>query len=94
MLAAMDGNNSLKLIDSTLLTGTHCQDDWTSSSSRWIKPEDVDLFKDEVKNVVCSINFTLDIVPDVACDSTGTPTWIGHWSRLVLRIHPHHPFQY
>ena len=57
MLAAMDGNNSLKLVDSTLLTGTRRQDDRMSSSSRWIKPEAVDLFKDEVKNSqnVCSL---------------------------------------
>ena len=48
MLAAMDGNNSLKLVDSTFHSGTSHTDDHISMSSRWISPEDVDQFKDKV----------------------------------------------
>lgn len=61
MLVAMDGNNSLKLVDSTFRSGSSRMDDRISTSSRWIKPEDVDRFKDEVaishQNV--SINLSL-----------------------------------
>ena len=42
MLAAMDGNNLLKLVDSTFHSGTSCTDGCISMSSRWISPEDVD----------------------------------------------------
>ena len=48
MLATMDGNNSLKLVDSTFRSGSSRLDDRMSTSSRWITPEDVDRFKDEV----------------------------------------------
>ena len=49
MLATMDGNNSLKLVDSTFWSGLSCLDDWISSSSQWITPEEVDrFFKEEV----------------------------------------------
>jgi len=48
MLAAMDGNNSLKPVDSTFHLGLSCTDDRTSTSSRWLTPEDVDRFEDEV----------------------------------------------
>ncbi|KAF8230800.1 hypothetical protein L208DRAFT_1280109, partial [Tricholoma matsutake] len=47
MLVAMDGNNLLKLVDSTFCSGTFHTDDHVSSSSRWICPEEVDQFKDE-----------------------------------------------
>ena len=50
MLAAIDGNNSLKLVDSTYRSGSTRVDDRISTSSRWIKPDDVDIFKDEVAN--------------------------------------------
>jgi hypothetical protein len=50
-LAAMDGNNSLKLVDSTYRAGTVRTDSRMTESPRWIKPEDVDLFKDEVGKV-------------------------------------------
>ena len=53
-LAAIDGNNSLKLVDSTFRSGSVCTDDRVSSSKRWISPEDVNIFKDEVnKKVIC-----------------------------------------
>ncbi|KAF8236921.1 hypothetical protein L208DRAFT_1249802 [Tricholoma matsutake] len=50
MLVAMDGNNSLKLVDSTFCSGSSHTDDRTSTSSRWLTPEDVDQFKDKVVN--------------------------------------------
>ena len=54
LLAAMDGNNSLKLIDSAFRAGSVRTDTRSSASPRWISPEEVDTFKDEVKKV-CSI---------------------------------------
>jgi hypothetical protein len=50
-LAAMDGNNSLKLVDSTYRAGTVRTDSRQTESPRWIKPEEVDLFKDEIGKV-------------------------------------------
>ena len=50
-LGAMDGNNSLKLVDSTYRAGIIRTDTRKTESARWIKPEDVDLFKDEVGKV-------------------------------------------
>ncbi|KAJ6546321.1 hypothetical protein B0H10DRAFT_1852436 [Mycena sp. CBHHK59/15] len=47
-LATMDGNNPLKLVDSTFRSGTTRADDRTSRSFRWLTPEEVDLYKDEV----------------------------------------------
>jgi len=52
-LAAMDGNNSLKLVDSAFRSGKPRWDDRESDSVRWIVPEDVDVFKDEVSRTVC-----------------------------------------
>ncbi|KAJ6624349.1 hypothetical protein B0H10DRAFT_1784870, partial [Mycena sp. CBHHK59/15] len=49
-LAAMDGNNSLKLVDSTYQAGTQRAGDQTSSSPRWLSPKQVNIFKDEVAN--------------------------------------------
>ena len=47
----MDGNNSLKLVDSTYRAGTVRTDTRTMTSPRWIHPEAVDVFKDEVSKV-------------------------------------------
>jgi hypothetical protein len=47
----MDGNNSLKLVDSTYRAGTVRTDTRTTTSPRWIHPEAVDVFKDEVSKV-------------------------------------------
>ncbi|PPQ89029.1 hypothetical protein CVT25_003943, partial [Psilocybe cyanescens] len=49
LLAAMDGNNSLKLIDSAFRAGSVHTDTRSSTSGRWILPDEVDIFKDEVK---------------------------------------------
>ncbi|KAF8873102.1 hypothetical protein BD779DRAFT_1452217 [Infundibulicybe gibba] len=48
LLAAMDGNNSLKLVDSTFRPGTQRRDNHTQRHSFWITPEEVDMFKDAV----------------------------------------------
>ncbi|KAF9032730.1 hypothetical protein BJ165DRAFT_1410660 [Panaeolus papilionaceus] len=47
-LVAMDGNNSLKLVDSTFQAGNEHADARISNSTHWITPEDVNMFKDEV----------------------------------------------
>lgn len=49
-LGTMDGNNSLKLVDATFRTGTTRPDNRISTSFRWLMPEQVDIFKDEVAN--------------------------------------------
>ncbi|KAJ7084150.1 hypothetical protein C8R44DRAFT_651709, partial [Mycena epipterygia] len=49
-LAAMDGNNSLKLVDVSFQSGTPRTDDRKSTSFRWLTPQQVDCFKDEVVN--------------------------------------------
>ena len=59
MLATMDGNNSLKLVDNTFKSGLSRIDDRMSTSSRWITPEDVDRFKDEVGNSLKKVKFLL-----------------------------------
>ena len=46
MLIAMDGNNSLKLIDMPFQTGKPRTDTSTSLSPRWLMPEEVDVFQD------------------------------------------------
>ena len=57
MLATMDGNNSLKLVDNTFKSGLSHIDDRMLTSSRWITPEDVDRFKDEVGNSLKKVKF-------------------------------------
>ncbi|KAF9258297.1 hypothetical protein L218DRAFT_1005215 [Marasmius fiardii PR-910] len=49
MLIAMDGNNSLKLVDTEYKTGRPRTDNQTLADYRWIEDEEVDQFKDEVK---------------------------------------------
>ncbi|KAJ6594083.1 hypothetical protein B0H19DRAFT_1012094 [Mycena capillaripes] len=49
-LGCIDGNNSLKLVDATFRAGTTRPDDRASTSFRWLTPDQVDLFKDEVTN--------------------------------------------
>jgi hypothetical protein len=50
MLAMMDGNNSLKLIDSSYQTGKTRNDDRILPWPRWIEREEVDKYENEVKN--------------------------------------------
>ncbi|KAJ6583134.1 hypothetical protein DFH09DRAFT_912060 [Mycena vulgaris] len=49
-LGAMDGNNSLKLVDPMFHAGAPHTDNRTSIHDRWVSPEDVDEFKDEVSD--------------------------------------------
>jgi len=46
----MDGNNSLKLMDSYYRSGTDRADNRTVNSHRWVSEADVDRFKDEVRH--------------------------------------------
>lgn len=60
-LAAMDGNNSLKLVDSTFRSGKTRHDNRTTDSFRWLSPEQVDRFKDEVSkkaSIVIALRYT------------------------------------
>jgi hypothetical protein len=47
-LGTMDGNNSLKSVDSILHAGKTRLDNRTSHHDRWVSPEEVDVFKDDV----------------------------------------------
>ncbi|THG99052.1 hypothetical protein EW026_g3227 [Hermanssonia centrifuga] len=48
LLCEMDGNSSLKLVDSAIRAGVPRTDEHTFRSDIWITPEEVDRFKDEV----------------------------------------------
>ncbi len=48
LLCEMDGNSSLKLIDSAIRSGTPRTDERMFRSNIWITAEEVDRFKDEV----------------------------------------------
>ena len=50
LLCAMDGNNSLKLIDPLYRSGHALPDGRGLESPIWISAEEVDVFKDEVSN--------------------------------------------
>ena len=47
ILVAMDGNNSLKLVDNMFHSGKPWKDEHDALSSRWIDPEHIDRFKDD-----------------------------------------------
>ena len=49
MQVAMDGNQSLKLIDDGFRRGEQLPDGRDGRSPIWMTPEEVDVFKDEVK---------------------------------------------
>ncbi|KZT68378.1 hypothetical protein DAEQUDRAFT_653084, partial [Daedalea quercina L-15889] len=49
LLATMDGNQSLKLVDDVYRAGTTRYDPRTARTDMWLSPEDVDVFKDEVR---------------------------------------------
>ncbi len=48
LLATMDGNQSLKLVDSAFRAGTPLLDSRHARTDFWITPTEVDHFKDEV----------------------------------------------
>lgn len=49
-LVCIDGNNSLKSIDNAFKSGVTRTDTRSFVSRRWIENEEVDQFKDDVKN--------------------------------------------
>ncbi|KAL0567633.1 hypothetical protein V5O48_014366 [Marasmius crinis-equi] len=53
ILLAVDGNNSLKMVNSDHKRGEARTDTRSLSDPRWLEPEEVDLFKDEVQNAQC-----------------------------------------
>ncbi|TDL13896.1 hypothetical protein BD410DRAFT_691017, partial [Rickenella mellea] len=50
LLCEMDGNNSLKRTDASLRSGEERMDLRMARSDYWLSPEEVDIFKDEVKS--------------------------------------------
>jgi hypothetical protein len=50
ILATIDGNNSLKLVDDSFRRGTQRMDTRTGRADFWLSEEYVDQFKDEVSN--------------------------------------------
>ncbi|KAH9483797.1 hypothetical protein JR316_0003274 [Psilocybe cubensis] len=77
MLAAMDGNNSLKIVDTLFCSETVRADDRVSTSWKWLTPEEADVFKDEVnkktKFCLTSYNKTPDEGP-LALHNTAAST--------------------
>lgn len=53
MLVAMDGNQSLKLVDGAFRAGKALHDDRIGHSECWLTPAEVDRWKDEVNRPVC-----------------------------------------
>ncbi|KAJ7277806.1 hypothetical protein C8J57DRAFT_1503643 [Mycena rebaudengoi] len=51
-LSSLDGNNSLKLVDSTFRSGHPRFDNRQSTSFRWLTPSEVDKYHNEVKNAL------------------------------------------
>jgi len=81
-IIGLDGNNSLRQIgDAMRGTNVHL-DTWTLASDCWIKPEDVEQFKDEVK-MLCPIQNRLfkgyyDVTVNVASRIRhGSRWWLG-----------------
>ena len=50
-LLAMDGNNSLKLVDSLFRWGDQRIDSRTIQLEKWVSLEEVDVFKDEISYI-------------------------------------------
>jgi hypothetical protein len=60
----MDGNNSLKLIDSSYQTGQSRADDRVLPWPRWLEPAEVNLYENEVKSkkkVSIVMHFKVDL---------------------------------
>jgi hypothetical protein len=54
-LACMDGNNSLKSIDTSYRYGNPREDDRMLQSLRWLETEEVNMFQDEVANAAKAV---------------------------------------
>jgi hypothetical protein len=50
VLAAIDGNASLRSIDTTYRAGETWSDDRKLTDPRWVEDDEVDSYKDEVKS--------------------------------------------
>lgn len=50
LLATMDGNQSLKLVDNMYRFGIDQEDSRTARTDIWLSPEEVDRFKDEARS--------------------------------------------
>ncbi|RDX44104.1 hypothetical protein OH76DRAFT_1458094 [Lentinus brumalis] len=70
LLVTMDGNQSLKLVDSAFRAGTPLADPRRARTDFWIPPEVVDQFKDEVGKAKGAGDATLE---DVATDESLSP---------------------
>jgi hypothetical protein len=84
LLACMDGNNSLKLVDSTFCSGVRQTDDRVSSSAQWIMPEEVDRFKDEVSNAHVLVSLILLSSDIIVCSNTSILTSM---QKVYQKIH-------
>jgi hypothetical protein len=63
MELAGDGNQSLRLVDSAFLAGELRPDDRVFSSGRYLQPEQVDVFKDEVRNAKKAVSVIISLSP-------------------------------
>jgi hypothetical protein len=60
-LASIDGNNSLKLVDSAFRYGMPRTDNRTLPISRWLSVDQVDVFKDDVANAQNQVCLHMEI---------------------------------
>ncbi|KAF7334099.1 hypothetical protein MVEN_02315700 [Mycena venus] len=73
-LASLDGNNSLKLIDSVFRAGILRPDDRTSNSFRWLTSEQVDIFKNEVADSQKRARLKKSVAGDVSAHTQSPAT--------------------
>ncbi|KAJ7119405.1 hypothetical protein C8R44DRAFT_624749 [Mycena epipterygia] len=74
-LGCMDGNSSLKLVDATFRSGSVRPDNRSSTSFRWLSPEQVDVFKD--KPTASTSTQPLDIGPTLPVDDDRDTAWLN-----------------
>ncbi|KAJ6505586.1 hypothetical protein C8R45DRAFT_1091286 [Mycena sanguinolenta] len=82
-LGSIDGNNSLKLVDSTFRAGNPRFDNRKSTSFRWLTPQEVDQYMNEVRNsakvpmttaaAMEAVTKSLRIPPATVMESLHTP---------------------
>jgi len=73
MLLSMDGNQSLKLVGNEFRSGSIRWDDRSARSPRWLTPEEVNVFKDEVKRTSSNVSLIYYIFLFLfAVDGTGS----------------------
>ncbi len=93
LLCEMDGNSSLKLVDSAIRAGAPRTDERTFRSDIWITPEEVDRFKNEVGSsdkvrltcsYTCSLLTTFCQAAPVDQDSDSNMEWVDVSTPMVL----------